>query len=83
MNNCKFIVPIVHRMRHDRLSVGDTIASSPVGSGVITALSDSGYPMVNHIAVSQLRRTDGVIWAPHGWSESADRTEPLPSDDVY
>ena len=82
-NNSKLVVPTVHRMRPDKLSIGDTIASSPIGSGVITDMSDAGYPMVNHIAVSQLKRTDGVIWAPHGWKDSADRTEPLPPDDVY
>ena len=59
-------------MNHpDYIAIGDTIKRSPVGAGVITDITDAGYPRVNHIAVAQLERTDGVIWAPHGLKESA------------
>jgi len=58
-------------MNHpDYFAIGDTIKRSPVGAGVITGITEAGYPQVNHIAVTQLERTDGVIYAPHGLTES-------------
>lgn len=48
------------------LNEGDTIADSPVGPGVITDFSERGYPRVNRVAVAYLRRTDGLVFDPHG-----------------
>lgn len=53
-------------MRPDCLQVGDTVADSPVGPGVITGITEAGYPQVNHVAVARLKRTDGVVFDPYG-----------------
>ena len=53
-------------MSKDHLAVGDSIDDSPVGPGMITSITDAGYPRVNHVAVARLTRTDGVVWDPHG-----------------
>ena len=53
-----------HTMSPDYLQVGDTVADSPVGPGVITGITDAGYPQVNHVAVGRLKRTDGVVFDP-------------------
>jgi hypothetical protein len=53
-------------MSPDYLQVGDTIADSPVGPGVITGVTEAGYPQVNHVAVGRLKRTDGVVLDPRG-----------------
>ena len=52
-------------MLPDAISVGDTVEDSPVGAGIVTDISDAGYPRVNHVAVARLRRTDGVVFDPH------------------
>ena len=49
-----------------RLCIGDTVAESPVGPGVVTDITDAGYPQVNHIAVACLKRTDGAVFDPFG-----------------
>lgn len=51
-------------MNPDYLQIGDTVADSPVGPGVITGITDAGYPQVNHVAVGRLKRTDGVVFDP-------------------
>lgn len=38
----------------DSLTIGDTVFNSPVGPGIITGITDAGYPQVNHIAVNRL-----------------------------
>jgi len=48
------------------IDVGDMIADSPVGAGEITGVTLAGFPKVNHIAVTWIERTDGVVWDPHG-----------------
>lgn len=53
-------------MSPDYLEIGDTVAESPVGPGVITDITDAGYPRVNHVAVACLKRTDGVVFDPYG-----------------
>ena len=67
-------------MNHkDYIAIGDTVSRSPVGAGVITGITEAGYPQVNYIAVAQLERTDGIVWAPNGVKESAMHTE-MPKD---
>ena len=56
-------------MDPENLRIGDTIEDSPVGAGTITGASERGYPQVNHVTVARLRRTDGVIFDPHGTYE--------------
>ena len=58
--------PNPHIMLADYLQVGDTVADSPVGPGVITGITEAGYPQVNHVAVARLKRTDGVVFDPYG-----------------
>jgi hypothetical protein len=53
-------------MQPDCLQVGDTVEDSPIGSGVITGITEAGYPQVNHVAVARLRRTDGAVFDPYG-----------------
>lgn len=53
-------------MNPDCIEIGDTVAESPVGPGVVTDISDAGYPRVNGIAVACLKRTDGVVFDPRG-----------------
>lgn len=46
-------------MKKDHLVVGDSVFTSPVGPGIITGVTDAGYPQVNHVAVARLvHRTD-------------------------
>ena len=53
-------------MHPDYIQIGDTIAESPVGPGVMTGVTDAGYPQVNHVAVVCLKRTDGKVFDPFG-----------------
>jgi hypothetical protein len=53
-------------MQPDCLQVGDTVEDSPVGSGIITGITEAGYPQVNYVAVARLRRTDGAVFDPYG-----------------
>lgn len=48
------------------LNVGDTIADSGMGAGVITDFTERGYPRVNGVACAWLIRTDGVRFDPNG-----------------
>ena len=49
----------------DQVQVGDTVEDSPVGGGKVTGITERGYPQVNHVAVTWLRRTDGGVYDPH------------------
>ena len=51
-------------MNSNYIDVGDTVAESPVGPGEVTAITQAGYPQVNHVAVVWIKRTDGVLWDP-------------------
>lgn len=53
-------------MHPSYLTIGDTVAASPVGAGTITNITDAGFPQVDHIAVSWLERTDGAVFDPFG-----------------
>ena len=53
-------------MSPDYIEVGDEIEDSPVGPGKITGVTMAGYPQVNDVAVTWIRRVDGVVWDPHG-----------------
>ncbi len=53
-------------MNPNYLIVGDEVKDSPVGSGLITGISDAGYPQVDHVAVAWLERVDGKIFDPLG-----------------
>lgn len=52
-------------MDPDRVRVGDTVADSPVGPGVVTGFTEVGYPLVNKVAVTWIKRTDGAVFDPH------------------
>lgn len=54
------------RMDPRAIRPGDIVAASPVGPGKVTDISDAGYPRVDGVAVVWLRRTDGVVFNPHG-----------------
>jgi hypothetical protein len=45
--------------------IGDLVSDSPVGSGVLTGITERGYPQVNHVAVTWLERNDGARFDPH------------------
>lgn len=53
-------------MSPNHIEIGDTIARSPVGAGMVTDITDAGYPRVNDVAVAWLVRTDGVVFNPRG-----------------
>lgn len=53
-------------MADEYLEVGDAVKDSPTGAGVITGITDAGYPQVNHIAVAWLEREDGAVFDPRG-----------------
>ncbi len=65
------------------MNVGDAVAYSPNGSGVITDFTERGYPRVNEVAVGTLILTDGRVFNPHGhdlealkvFSENCDRSK--------
>lgn len=44
------------------MKVGDRVADSPDGPGVITSFTERGYPRVNHVAVAWLRLEDGQVF---------------------
>ncbi len=64
------------------IAVGDAVADSPVGAGKVTGITEAGYPQVNHVAVTWLKRPDGAVFDPHnrvGGSRSA-RSNPTTGD---
>ena len=63
-------------MSPDYLQIGDTVEDSPVGPGVITGITEAGYPQVNYVAVACLKRTDGVIFDPfHHYSKKQNASQ--------
>lgn len=56
-------------MAGDYLEVGDVVKDGPTGPGIITGITDAGYPQVNHIAVAWLERDDGAVFDPRGVRE--------------
>lgn len=53
-------------MNPEYLEVGDTVADSGMGAGVITGFTERGYPQVNNVACAWLIRTDGARFDPNG-----------------
>lgn len=53
-----------HEMNPDYLQVGDPVKDSPVGPGVVTGITEAGYPQVNDQAVAVLIREDGAVFNP-------------------
>jgi hypothetical protein len=51
----------VKKKMKQTIEVGDRVADSPVGPGVIDEFSDAGYPRVNGIAVTWLRLETGEV----------------------
>jgi hypothetical protein len=47
------------------IEVNDPIVDSPVGRGIVTGVTDAGFPQVNHVAVAWLQRADGAFFDPH------------------
>ena len=52
------------------IEIGDLVAESPIGPGIVTSITDAGFPCVNEIAVARLTMADGGIFDPHGTYES-------------
>lgn len=63
------------------IAIGDTVADSPDGPGVVTGITEAGYPQVNHVAVVWLKRTDGVVFDPFN-KRPQDHTNPSHSQDT-
>lgn len=61
-------------MHPDYITPGDEVAESPMGPGVITDITDAGYPRVNYVAVAWLVRTDGAVFDPNRVRSSAPRS---------
>lgn len=49
----------------ESMNVGDRIIDSPVGSGVVTELTERGVPKVNDVAVAWCQRDDDAEFQPH------------------
>ncbi len=52
-------------MNPNELAIGDTISESPVGAGVITTITEAGFPRVDEVAVAWVRRVDGATFDPY------------------
>lgn len=52
----------------DYIEIGDAVSQSGVGAGVITGITDAGYPQVNRVAVAWLVCPDGRVFNPHNAS---------------
>jgi hypothetical protein len=61
--------------------IGDRIAASPVGRGVITGVTERGYPRVNEIAVATFITQDGGVFNPHNHDLEALRTRSAAIDE--
>lgn len=44
------------------IEIGDVVKDSPVGAGVVTSITDAGYPRVNDIAVAWCAFEDGSVF---------------------
>lgn len=60
----RVLAQVLADIHPENLVIGDPIIDSPVGPGTITGFTDAGYPRVNHIAVTYLRRLDGAQFDP-------------------
>jgi len=54
------------QMSPTTINLGDTVANSPAGAGIVESFSDGGFPCVNGTYVTLLVRTDGVVYNPYG-----------------
>jgi len=52
-------------MNANELQIGDAVSESPVGPGVITSITERGFPRVNEVAVVWVRREDGCTFDPY------------------
>ena len=52
-----------------KVKVGDTVLDSSVGGGVVTSITDNGYPTVNNLAVGWLYTEDGVLFNPNQYPD--------------
>jgi hypothetical protein len=57
------------------LQVNDPIKASPVGAGVLTDITEAGYPRVDRVAVAWCIRTDGSTFDPYGHTRKPDFKE--------
>jgi hypothetical protein len=55
--------PNIKVYAQDGLEVGDRLIDSPVGAGILTDVTEAGYPRVNHVAVTWCEREDGAKWS--------------------
>jgi hypothetical protein len=53
-------------MNESEICIGDEIARSPNGEGVVTGISREGFAEVNGLAVAWCARTDGRVYNPRG-----------------
>lgn len=52
------------------INIGDKVAKSGVGPGVITGFTERGFPQVNHVACSWIIFEDGSVFDPYGVKEA-------------
>lgn len=57
-----FVASQAKHSASDGIAIGSKITESPVGPGVLTDISDAGYPRVNHVAVTCLISESGFIY---------------------
>jgi hypothetical protein len=50
--------PQLMELTMSKLQIGDTVFNSPVGPGVLTGVTDAGFPQINHVAVARLIHKD-------------------------
>lgn len=48
----------------ENIEVGDKVKFSPRGPGVVTDITDAGYPQVDHVAVAWVEMEDGGVFDP-------------------
>jgi hypothetical protein len=53
-------------MNQNEICIGDEVARSPNGEGVVTGISRDGFAEVNGLAVAWCARTDGRVYNPRG-----------------
>lgn len=50
------------------MKIGDHVAQSPVGAGVITDATSTGFPKVNDVAVAWLETNEGEWFNPYNFT---------------
>lgn len=68
-------------MSQTRLGIGDRVAASPAGPGVITSFLHGDWPIINGHPVDWVERVDGAKWDPLGYGRGNSlptREEPPP-----